>query len=115
MSLQERLIQCRADKVALAANEQELLDQIKESEKPKIPFARFVTRKDFGFGNGGPRLILNLTPEFVHLVREHQGHVISLGAYGGGGIEKCCVTTNEYPPRADSLVGQYKDVQTLIE
>ena len=33
MSLQERLIQCRADRVALATNERELLDQIKAEEE----------------------------------------------------------------------------------
>lgn len=111
MDLQKRLAQCRVDMTSLAANEQELLDQIEE-KKQKIPFARFVSHT--GYGNGGARLILHLTPEFVRLANKHKGRVVALGYYGSGDdIIVCCNTTDSLT--VDSLTAQYEDVQTLID
>jgi len=92
--------------------EQELIGQI---EAEKIPFARYVLPENFGFGHPESRLILHLIPEFVRLVECHAGHVVSLGSHSSKGVEVKCCTTNRYPPTAESLVRQYKRVETLIE
>jgi len=114
MDLQERLAQCRKDKLAVEMEEQELMGQI-EAEEKKIPFARYVLPENLSFGCPEPRLILHLTPEFVRLVLEHAGHVVSLGLHPSKGVAVMCNTTSEYLPTAKSLVGQYRCVETLIE
>jgi len=113
MDLKERLTQCLADKARIETNEQELREQI-EAEK-KIPFARYVLSENFHFGCRAPRLILHLTPEFVRLVEEHAGHVVSLGLHSSKGVEVTCNTNDECLPTAKSLVRQYQCVKTLIE
>lgn len=114
--LKERLAQCQTDKKAIEAQEQKLLDQIKEQrQRQKIPFARFTSMAYSGCPY--PSLILHITPEFARLVEEHKGHVVSLGRYGSrSNIHVCCHTGNNgRAPTVDSLVGQYKNIQTLID
>lgn len=115
MDLQERLAQCRIDKASIETKEQELIEQIEVAErKQKIPFARSA-ECGWEIHKGESRLILHLTPEFVALVNERKGQVVSLGADYRGGVSVGCNTRDSDTPDANSLVHQYVNVQTLIE